>query len=279
MTFVRAAQSDVPEIIAFLQERSEYVMFPLNNLVQCGLDGDDDLAPRMWRNASGPITDVLSITKAGMILPFLPSGDFEAAAQALHGRNIIGVIGPAPHARGMQAALNLTKAAMELDADEAHFALDLSDLQIPDGKTQIVPLSENHRTVLTEWMIDYHITALGMAAETAAQVVPERITREISEDRRVVLLDAQTPVATTAFNANLPDIVQVGGVYTPAHLRGHGHARRAVALHLAQARNRGARKATLFADSPSAIAAYRSVGFDQIGDWVLAILKTPQVAQ
>lgn len=72
--------------------------------------------------------------------------------------------------------------------------------------------------------------------------------------------------------------VKVGAVYTPPALRGKGHARRAVALHLAQVRATGACRATLFASAPSAIAAYKTVGFKQIGDWVLAIFKTPQVA-
>ncbi|WP_044042988.1 GNAT family N-acetyltransferase [Octadecabacter antarcticus] len=56
--------------------------------------------------------------------------------------------------------------------------------------------------------------------------------------------------------------VQIGAVYTPPAQRGKGHARRA----------------PLFASNPPAIAAYKAVELTQIGDWVLAIFKTPQVA-
>jgi GNAT superfamily N-acetyltransferase len=252
-------------------------MFPLNNLTRFGLNGIDDLAPRMWRNGDGAPSDILSVTKAGMVMPYLPSGDFDAAASALSGRSLIGIIGPKQAVRGTQSALGLATADMELDADEVHFALDLADLSIPDGTTHIVPMTENLRPILTKWMVDYHINTLGMTPDAAADAVPDRISREIAENRRVILMDGDTPVAATTFNAALPHIVQIGAVYTPPALRGKGHARRAVALHLEQARTTGVRRATLFASAQNAIAAYTAVGFRQIGEWVLAIFKTPQV--
>jgi ribosomal protein S18 acetylase RimI-like enzyme len=187
--FVRVTPHDVQQVEAFLRDRSDYVMFPLNNLTRFGLDGIDNLAPRMWRNGDGALSDILSVTKVGMVMPYMPSRDFGAAAAALSGRSLIGIIGPKQAVRGTQAALGLATADMELDADEMHF----------------------------------------------------------------------------------------GAVYTPPALRGKGHARRAVALHLAQARNNGVRRATLFASAQNAIAAYTPVGFKKIGEWVLAIFKTPQV--
>lgn len=278
MTFVRVTQDDIADVRSFLQTHSESAMFPLSNLAKYGLDAESDLAPRMWRRRGGPISDVLSVTKAGMVMPYLPNGDFEAAAQVLSGRSLIGCIGPALSARGLQSALGLSDAEMELDSDEAHFALDLDALTIPHGGTFVAPADESHRTILTEWLVDYQVSVLGVPPEAAAKSTPDRITLEIAENRRVVLMEGDTPVATTAFNATLPEIVQIGGVYTPPANRGKGHARRAVALHLEHAKARGIHKATLFASSPSAIAAYSSVGFEQIGDWTLAIFKTPQVA-
>ena len=189
MRFVRITPPDVQQVAAFPRDRSDYVKFPLNNPTRFGLDGIDNLAPRMWRNGDGALSDVLSVTKTGMVMPYLPSGDFDAAADA----------------------------------------------------------------------------------------VPDRISREMAENHREILMDGDTPVAATTFNAALPQIVQIGAVYTPPALRGKGHARRAVALHLEQARTTGVRRATLFASAQNAIAAYTAVGFRQIGDWVLAIFKTPQV--
>ena len=70
-------------------------------------------------------------------------------------------------------------------------------------------------------------------------------------------------------------MVQVGGVYTPPDLRGRGHARRALALHLAAS---GAERATLFSASAMAARAYRAVGFRQIGDWTLLLLRDTERA-
>lgn len=39
----------------------------------------------------------------------------------------------------------------------------------------------------------------------------------------------RAPVSLSAFNASLPDIVQLVGIYTPPELRGRGYAQRAVA--------------------------------------------------
>ncbi|WP_139792875.1 GNAT family N-acetyltransferase [Pseudophaeobacter leonis] len=75
------------------------------------------------------------------------------------------------------------------------------------------------------------------------------------------------PVAMTNFNAALPSIVQVGGVYTPPDLRGLGYARRAVALHLAEAQQAGITEATLFAANPAAARAYEAIGFSRIGSY------------
>jgi predicted GNAT family acetyltransferase len=79
------------------------------------------------------------------------------------------------------------------------------------------------------------------------------------------------PVAFTGFNAALPDVVQVGGVYTPPFGRARGFARAAVAGSLLHARDRGAVRAVLFTDVDNAPAqrAYRALGFEPVGDWGL----------
>src|SRR5438552_2962199 len=70
-----------------------------------------------------------------------------------------------------------------------------------------------------------------------------------------LLEDRGEPLSYTAFNARLPDIVQVGGVWTPPALRGRGYARCAVAGSLLEARAGGARRAILFTSSASAARA------------------------
>ena len=76
-------------------------------------------------------------------------------------------------------------------------------------------------------------------------------------------------MAYTAFNARLPDVVQVGGVWTPPDMRGRGYARCAVAASLLQARAEGARRAILFTNSASGARAYEALGFARTGQFGL----------
>jgi predicted GNAT family acetyltransferase len=89
-----------------------------------------------------------------------------------------------------------------------------------------------------------------------------------------LLLSNGTPVSYSVFNAVLPDIVQIGGVWTPPELRGHGYARCVVAGSLLAARAQGVERAVLFADpvNEAARRAYRSLGFRVVGDYGLVLL-------
>ena len=87
-----------------------------------------------------------------------------------------------------------------------------------------------------------------------------------------LLEDAGQLAAYTAFNARLPDIVQVGGVWTPPPLRGRGYARRAVAGSLLEARSGGTGRAILFTSSSQAARAYQALGFERTGEYGLLIV-------
>ena len=126
-------------------------------------------------------------------------------------------------------------------------------------------------------MAAYVIEALHGEEGPAAEEARRRYENAVAGDTYAVLCAGETPVALTGFNARLPEAVQVGGVYTPPALRGQGHARRAVALHLAQAFAQGARRAILFARDPAAIAAYRAIGFRPRGAFSLCIFRDRQV--
>jgi len=73
----------------------------------------------------------------------------------------------------------------------------------------------------------------------------------------------------------LPDIVQLGGIYTPPEQRGRGYAKVSVAGSLLVAAQRGATRAVLFTKNPSAVRSYEAVGFRRIGDYGLVLLARP----
>ena len=93
-----------------------------------------------------------------------------------------------------------------------------------------------------------------------------------------LLMDGDIPLTMTGFNPRLPDIVQIGGVYTPPAWRGRGLARRALALHLAQVQATGVQRSTLFAVSAVAARACRALGFREIGAWSLIVLAEKALA-
>jgi predicted GNAT family acetyltransferase len=270
----RATQDDRSAIEAFLLPHAEYAMFPLNNLAHHGMAGGHPNAVTLWvQRQAGQITDVLTQTDGGMVLPFLPSRNYAAAAQALRGRQVTGFAGRRDDVRGLQAACALTQAAATLDQDEPHFLLHLADLTIPAGPGQIVPLATAPQDTIQTWMLDYQLNTLHTPPDQAAGRVASAYATYTAMRSHVVLMEGATPLAMTGFNAQIPDIVQLGHVYTPPALRGQGHARRAVALHLAQT---GAARAVLFSASEAAARAYRAVGFRRIGDWTLTLLLTKE---
>lgn len=272
----QATKSDLPAIRNALSARPEQTMFPLSNLARFGFEGPHDYAPFFWMGEGAAMGDVLTIGRAGMVMPFLPSGDLSGALSTLLGRKITGFIGPAPQTRPLFDALPCRDAPTMLNRDEPHYALDLSHLKEPEGSGTLVPLGEVDRDILLEWRAAYQIEALGEEPGKAHDRAETEIAGYIEADSHRALLIDRQPVAMSGFNAALPDIVQIGGVFTPKALRNKGYARQAVALHLAQARARGVRRATLFASGAAACRAYEALGFSRIGEWSLILFKDPQ---
>ena len=75
-------------------------------------------------------------------------------------------------------------------------------------------------------------------------------------------------VSYSAFNAGLPDIVQIGGVYTPQLLRSKGYAKCLLAGALLDAKSQGVYQALLFTskNNLAAQAVYRGIGFQETGE-------------
>ncbi|MGL4234644.1 GNAT family N-acetyltransferase [Tabrizicola sp.] len=265
---IRAAvPKDEAVLEAFLLRHVDGAMFPLSNLRDQGL-GEGDFASahphatRFWIDGD-PIGGILALTRGGMLLPMLPNGfDAGAFVPVLADMDLTGAVGPAGQVRRLLTGLGLAGRPAVVDRDEPGFALDLASLRIPaaDG-AKLIPVGADYRALLVDWRADYHRTTLGTPEDQVADRAAGDIDNCIANGRhRVLLLNGQ-PVAMTGFNAALPEIVQIGGVYTPPALRNRGYARLALALHLAEARAKGVARAVLFAASEAASRAYLSIGF------------------
>lgn len=269
---IRATEAHRPAVEALLGARPELAMFPLANLaahgISGGLEGGHERAMTFWLDAGDP-TALLGVTDGGWAMPLWPEGfDAGRLAPALAGRDLVGCLGPARAVRALLAALSLEDVPVHLSEDEPQFLMSLDGLEVPDGPGALAPLTRDIATA-TQWRLAYDRELhTGRGRPHAARA---EVEGWIAADSHRFLLADGRPVALTGFNARLPDIVQVGGVYTPPEARGRGLARRAVALHLAEARGAGATRATLFAASAAAVACYAPLGFERIGDYAIVL--------
>ncbi|HHS94658.1 MAG TPA: GNAT family N-acetyltransferase [Rhodobacterales bacterium] len=275
-----AVDGDEAAIEAFLAQHAETSMFLRSNLRQFGLSGSQaPHATRFWL-VGDPIAAVFGLTNAGFAMsqaPDAPTAVWEAFYAALHGRRLAGITGEAGQVAAAKGALGVADAAFALDAPEPLYRLPLDRLTVPPGPGQARAPRAADRGVLEHWpgasVEELRLSSPAQRDDAARQ----RAQWSLASGETRLLVEDGTALAMTSFNARLPDMVQIGGVYTPPERRGSGHARRVVALHLAEAREEGVQTAILFASGPAACRAYEAIGFEFIGRYGLSILKEPVV--
>ena len=179
-----------------------------------------------------------------------------------------GITGPNHDARGFEAN-GLATCLRTFDHDQPHFLLELSNLYIPEGPGQIVPLAQSPAGQIKGWIADCDTNTLNALLELARIEAERTYHYYVARGSHVMLMDGEILLAMTDFNSELPDTVQLGRDCTLSTLRGKGHAHHAVGLYLAQAAERGVKRATLFSASDMAAHAHQVVGFEPIGDWTL----------
>jgi GNAT superfamily N-acetyltransferase len=216
----------------------------------------------------------------GMILIQAPehAAEVARACVALSRRSIRGLSGPTEPVRHARAALGLVNAHTAMEEDEGLYALSLSDIIAPaalaDGTIVCRMPNPSERDLLCDWRLAYDIETLGSTdtAETRHRSAAF-LDAQIADGNAWIALHAGAPVSLSAFNAALPDVVQLGGIYTPPEWRGRGFAKAAVAASLLTARERGVSRGVLFTSNPSAVRTYEAVGFRQVGSYGLVLLS------
>ena len=275
---ILATQTDRPAIEAFLRARIATSMFPLSNLRRHGMTGGHDRAVQFWvKWHAGVLTDVLTVSDGGFIFPNCPTAPWGEVRVVLAGMQVTGLLGDGVQVASLRRALALPDLA-GVDTVEPLYRLPLADLLLPDltGFT-LAPLSDAPRDLVVGWRRTYLEEVFPMPGEDFQMCAEDDINAYAALDSHRVLYQDGVPVAMTGFNAVLSEAVQIGGVYTPAALRSRGLARRAVAMHLGEARENGVREAVLFAASPQAARAYEAIGFTRVGDFAVVLFDEPQV--
>jgi uncharacterized protein len=271
---------DAAQLEAFLVSHADSSMFLRSNARRGGLvfRGQPFQATYAGAFRRGAIVGVVAHSWSGMVQVQAPDSvtELTQACMDWSGRQVTGFSGPLQQVREATAALRLETAHAKLRADEGLYALNLSDLIIPPALSTAAvvcqPVAAHQRDVLCSWRLAYDIEVLG-ATDSPEQRkrAADFLDGQTADGNAWVALDRGMPVSLSAFNATLPDVVQLGGIYTPPELRGRGFAKVAVAGSLLAGRERGASRAVLFTNNPSAVRTYEALGFARVGDFSLIL--------
>jgi ribosomal protein S18 acetylase RimI-like enzyme len=280
----RLVPGDEAALDAFLRGHPDSSMYLRSNLRRAGLiDGSAPYQGIYVAAVEGKaIIGVAAHFWNGMIVVQAPDHVDALAPQlvALSGRRVVGLLGPGQQVTRARFALGLAEGEASEDSTDDLFTLDLAALKVPASLAE-ARLAVRHPlaseiALITEWSVSFNCEAVGFTeTDELKRNCADHIGRLQEERAHFVLVSAGVPVAYAAFNATVPNAVQLGGVWTPPCLRGRGYARNVVAGALLAARSAGVSRAVLFTENGNAAAqsAYRSLGFVKVGDFGVVIFR------
>ena len=159
------------------------------------------------------------------------------------------------------------------DTAEDLFALKLAQLRLPgalaEGTVRSRLAAADDAPLLTEWRYAFREATLNDQPGEQLVKTSRADIAALLASGSLFILEAHEPLACCSFNARLPDMVQIGNVWTPPALRGKGYGRAVVAGALVIARAGGVIEAILATGryNSAAQAAYRAIGFELVGDY------------
>lgn len=225
------------------------------------------------------ISAVFGITNSGYVMaqaPKAPVALWADFAARITGRRVRGMTGVPEQVAACLTALGLSEASWQVHTDEPLYHLEIG--QLICGPVAVRKAVVEDLPMLENWFNGYEQDAgLAPVGTPPTEDVLARAARAI-DSPDVMLLDHEgDAVSMAGINARLPDIVQIGGVYTPAPLRGRGYARRALAGLLRACAAQGVTQSVLFANNEPAVRAYEALGYRLIGQYRVCVLQTPTV--
>ena len=192
-------------------------------------------------------------------------------------RKITIILGPLDDVQDMCEVLGINEEHFRYSGGhEFLYQLDLSDLK--PIKSDLITRRANEQDLAKLIILDneYAIEGLGEAKDRkVSDETSARIRLRLSEGSVFVLEKDGDILSFSCAHGFLPDWKWVGPVYTPPKLRGQGYAKTITAASLNIVKSEGVKYAGLFARNPIAMQAYEKLGFKQIGDWKMDLLKEP----
>jgi GNAT superfamily N-acetyltransferase len=273
---------DSGELEEFLKRHADSSMFLRSNAHETGLEyrGEPLEADYVAAFDDGRIVAVAAHCWNGVLLVQAPVRLEEVVRAAVRHsrREVVGLSGPAAQVRAARQALGMENRPAPKLGHEELFALDLVDLVVPaplaEGRWICRRPRQDELELLTDWRVGFFLEALHGTDGPGVREACRMEVRFIRERESDWLLSADgRPVSYSNFNARLPEIVQIGGVWTPPELRGRGYGGAVVAGSLLQARAEGVTRAVLFAERTEAKRAYRRIGFRAVGEYGLVLFR------
>lgn len=228
----------------------------------------------------GRIIGAAAQAASGMLLLQAPvhAGALAAAVLRGSGRRLAGFFGPAPQVQAARHALALGATPFLKDTQEDLFALTLAALRRPpllDGISVRCRVAvDADAALLVAWRAAFRQAALNEMPGAQLERTSGADIAALLPAGSLFILEGDAPLACCSFNARLPDMVQIGNVWTPPALRGKGYGRAVVAGALAMAARNGVRSAVLSTGRGNVAAqtAYRALGFQCVGDYATATI-------
>lgn len=281
--FKKLSSEDESKLASFLSRYPETSMFLRSNLRNSGIEYKSDTPYHgeyfAYCNSLGEIQGIIAHYWNGNIMMQCP--DLTALKELFHyfeshcNRPIYGILGDEIQAKTVIDLLEINSSSFALNAIDGLYQLLLSEMIVPNSVYQLKKARYCAPDILKRWLTDYHIEALGadLSLPSSVESINNAIKEASTRDDLWTLEHDGLPLSLCGFNASLPDIVQIGPVWTPVEYRNQGYARAVVALCLLEAKKNGVKQAILFTNNLAAERAYFSIGFKKIGEYRLAILR------
>jgi len=275
---------DEAALDAFLREHAASSMFLRSNLRAGGVEDRGEVHQARYAGlflGVGLVAVAAHCWNGSLLLQAPISVErVAAAAVGASGRSVRWLLGPAAQVEAVRRSPLLAGRAAARASIEELMRLNLDRLRVPPalgtGQLRCRRGTAGDYDRLTQWRIAYEEEAFCRAVTPALErEARSEMEARCSSGALFVLESAQEPVAMCGFNARLPDTVQLGGVFTPRPLRAQGFGRAVAAGALLAAREEAATTAILFTgvENAPALRAYRSLGFERVGDYALALFE------
>ena len=275
---------DEAALDAFLRAHAASSVFLRSNLRAGGIEDRGEVHQARYAGLfrGADLVAVAAHCQNGSLLLQAPFAAERVAAAAVgaSGRRVRWLLGPAAHVEAVRRSPLLAARIPVKASREELMRLDLEHLTVPPplgaGEVRCRRGAAGDYDRLTQWRVAYEVEAFGRAATAALERESRSEMVRRCESRALFVLEsAREPVAMCAFNARLPDTVQLGSVFTPRPLRARGFGRAVAAGALLAAREEGATSAILFTgvENAPALRAYRSLGFERVGDYALVLYE------